>query len=227
MKIKIVFLLFVFASGCNISRNQEPMVLDPPEMQLKAEDLDFKTVSKFVFKPSCVGCHKTGGSSGGVNLETHENVFKHVPQIKLEVAGGLMPPKNPLSQLQMQVLNKWIDAGAKEFAGSITPLPPSGPQPPVPPSIPGQPNPPSNPQEVPFSVVMEKVFKISCVGCHSGDGGNMGNVNLENYEAAFQARTGMEAAIKEGRMPPSDMGLSITPEQKGLLLAWLNQGAKP
>ncbi len=211
MKFKFLFLFFMMASGCNISRDQQPMVLDPPETQLKAEDLDFRAVSKFVFIPSCVGCHKTGGASGGVNLETYESVFKHVPRIKLEVAGGLMPPGKPLNQLQVQLLNKWIDAGAKEHAGSIPPNPPTVP----------------TPEEIPFATVMEKVFQVTCTGCHSADAGNMGGINLETYDSIFESKVKIEAAVTEGRMPPPDMGLTLTKEQKNLLMGWLAQGAKP
>jgi len=222
MKFKILFLAFVlnclWLMGCNISRDQQPMLLDPPEMQLKAEELDFKTVSKFVFVPSCVGCHKAGASSGGVNLETYELVFKKITQIKLEVAGGLMPPSKPLNQLQVQLLNKWIDAGAREFTGAQ-------PQPVPAPNLPPAPVP--SPEVVTYTQVSEKVFKTSCTGCHSIDGGNMGEINLETYESVFSVRDNVQAAVEEGRMPPSDMGLSLTTEQKKLLLRWLGQGAKP
>ncbi|MCC2679092.1 MAG: hypothetical protein K0R29_1668 [Pseudobdellovibrio sp.] len=227
MKINNLLLAFVlnciWLAGCNISRDQQPMVLDPPETQLKAEELDFKTVSKFVFEPSCIGCHKAGSSSGGVNLDTYENVFKKITQIKLEVAGGLMPPGKPLNQLQVQLLNKWIDAGAKEFAGSQPP--PQSPSPGPSPQPDPHPGPP--PDEVTYVTVADKVFKTSCTGCHSTDGGNMGGINLETYESVFQERDSVQAAVEEGRMPPSDMGLSLTQEQKSLLLRWLGQGAKP
>jgi uncharacterized membrane protein len=55
----------------------------------------------------------------------------------------------------------------------------------------------------------------------------MGGINLETYESVFQERDSVQAAVEEGRMPPSDMSLSLTQEQKSLLLRWLGQGAKP
>lgn len=129
MKSSAFFFFVLAIIGCSGNREMQPLVLDPPESKMAAEDLDFKTVNERVFKLSCVSCHsETAGNSGEVNLETYDEVFKHIPQIKMEVSGGLMPPQNPLSASQSKLLAEWIDAGAKEKAGdSVAPAPPVPP----------------------------------------------------------------------------------------------------
>jgi hypothetical protein len=106
---------------------------------------------------------------------------------------------------------------------------PAAPAPPVPkPVAPPPPvvNPPvSGPVENPlFSEVREKVFKPSCFGCHSEAAGNVGDVNFENYDSAFEARFAAMTAVSEGRMPPRK---SLTEEQQKLLVAWVTGGARP
>lgn len=224
MKILIFILILLSVSACNIRRDLQPLNLDPPENKISAADLDFKTVNEAVFALSCVSCHSPKAHAGGVVLDNYENVFKNLPQIKMEVAGGMMPPGKPLNQLQTKMLNDWIDAGAKENAKD--PIP----QRPVPPVVvtPSVPTAPSNPpvEEIRFSVVMEKVIRTNCLGCHSEATGNSGDVNLESYAALFGRRDKVMELVNEQQMPPKS-GTPLTAEQKRLLVAWFTQGAKP
>jgi uncharacterized membrane protein len=236
MKLLLITLLF---TGCNISRNQKPMILDSPETQKTAAELDYKTVNEVVLQPSCVGCHSKGSEAGGVNLETYENVYKHAPQIKLEVAGGLMPPSKPLSSVQAKMLHDWIDAGAKEKPGdeiqnpSPVPTPlPEQPQPqpnpapaPAPTPTP-EPAPEPPPAEVTFTDVMNKVIKTNCLSCHAAATGNKGHVNLETYENVSANLSDLMEAVNEDRMPPKK-GIPLTAVQKQMLVSWFTQGAKP
>lgn len=215
-----VYILIFCVFGCSASREMQPLNLDPPENKVSADELDFALVNEKIFKPSCVGCHsEAAGNSGGVNLESYESVFEHVPQIKMEVTGGMMPPKSELSEKQTRLLADWIDAGALERAGDPVSAPPPTPTSPPP-------TPPPAPEVVTFSTVREKVLKTNCIGCHSEAAGNMGDVNLETYPSVFEKRTVLLEVVGEGRMPPKKK-TPLTVEQKRLFLLWLNQGAKP
>lgn len=74
-----------------------------------------------------------------------------------------------------------------------------------------------------FQDVQQEVINVSCVFCHSDQGGNPGAVNLENFSSVFQNRIASKAAIDSGRMPKPP--ISINDDQKNLFAAWLNIGA--
>ncbi|MBB6002824.1 hypothetical protein [Arcicella rosea] len=68
---------------------------------------------------NCLGCHKTGSISGGVNLESYASVKIYVDNKRLSGAinnltgYSPMPPIGKLTDCQLAVVKKWIDAGAK------------------------------------------------------------------------------------------------------------------
>lgn len=68
---------------------------------------------------NCLGCHKTGSISGGVNLESYASVKIYVDNKRLSGAinnltgYSAMPPIGKLTDCQLAVVKKWIDAGAK------------------------------------------------------------------------------------------------------------------
>lgn len=68
---------------------------------------------------NCVGCHKTGNLSGGVSLENYTQVKSYVDSKRLwgslnSLTGySPMPPIGKLTDCQLTVVKKWIDAGAK------------------------------------------------------------------------------------------------------------------
>jgi uncharacterized membrane protein len=139
---KIFFILAVTVlSSCNYSRMKKPLQLDEGVRKISSPDeITFKMVNEAVIQPMCLSCHsEAGGNRGGLNLENFENVFKNSHGIRLEVAGGTMPPRQQLSAEQIKLVTDWIDAGAHEN-GKVN----AGPQPPAP-----QPSPTPAPVEPP------------------------------------------------------------------------------
>lgn len=67
----------------------------------------------------CLGCHQAPSNSGGVNLSTYSNVKTYVDNKRLygsiTYSNGYigMPQDNKLTDCQILVFKKWIDAGAK------------------------------------------------------------------------------------------------------------------
>lgn len=98
------------------------------EIDLTKEKATFETVTKFIFKDKCLRCHKTGRAKADVNLEVYDKVFdwseyffpivtKGDPDasgVYTEVARGAMPPKNPLTDEEVEFIKRWIEEGAPE-----------------------------------------------------------------------------------------------------------------
>lgn len=83
------------------------------------QNVTFSKTIMPLLSTNCLGCHKTGSISGNVNLENYANVKTYVDNKRLSgainsLAGySPMPPIGKLTDCQLQVVKKWIDAGAK------------------------------------------------------------------------------------------------------------------
>jgi mono/diheme cytochrome c family protein len=83
-----------------------------------------------VFTQNCVSCHGAGRARGGIHLTDHDAVLKGGEEGAIVVAGKPeesllikslrklpgakpMPPRGPLSEDQIKVVEKWIKDGAK------------------------------------------------------------------------------------------------------------------
>ncbi len=75
---------------------------------------------------------------------------------------------------------------------------------------------------VDYATVKTKVLDAACVRCHSG-ANPRGGVRLETYQQVFEIRDSLRVQVDTGAMPPRAPGLS--PEQKALVLAWVDSGA--
>ena len=77
--------------------------------------VDYATVNSQVLQKRCTSCH---GSSGGVNLQTYNNVYNNRSRVRSAVVNGRMPPGSPLTSSQKTMLINWIDAGAPQSAAA-------------------------------------------------------------------------------------------------------------
>lgn len=78
--------------------------------------IDYALVNSQIFAPICVHCHsQMAGNSGGVNLETYQNVLMNLSDVQAAVATNFMPLNGPpLSQNLKNLLNTWIANGAPQ-----------------------------------------------------------------------------------------------------------------
>lgn len=117
-------LLLLGAGGCNYSIMKVQPAEVPRASLYKPSELSFSAVYSKVLRTNCTGCH---GTSGGVNLETYQEVKRHLNAIvQSTITTRQMPklPNMPLDSAQLGLLNAWIQAGAPETAGSDeVPLP--------------------------------------------------------------------------------------------------------
>ena len=228
-KCKILCLAMLFLFGCNYNQSKVSSDKMPATTQkiTSPDQLTYKLVKESVLLNACLKCHsEAGGNKGGINLENFENVFKNSHQIRIEVAGGTMPPTGKLSEEQIKIVTDWIDAGAAEngkVAGELpTPKPtptPTSTSTPIPAPVP---NP--VPQKISFEMVYNQVIKTNCLKCHSEIGGNHGEVNLEAYDRVFAKRFEVKFEIETNQMP-TQKGTALTEIQKKLILTWIQQGS--
>lgn len=86
----------------------------PPPAPIPVK-ISFEKILNQVIKTNCLKCHsEIGGNSGGVNLETYDNVFKKRIDIKSEITGNQMPPQEgtELTADQKKLILTWIDQGS-------------------------------------------------------------------------------------------------------------------
>jgi len=123
LRFFLFLLLLVAQVAC--SPEHRTSATFPDKSSYKLSELGFSTIQNRVLRPSCTGCHGTGG---GVNLETYENVKRNLPAIQRSVFVTQRMPKAPVPALtpsQLGVLNAWVEAGAPEAAPEEEPaLPP-------------------------------------------------------------------------------------------------------
>ncbi|MGE4130338.1 MAG: hypothetical protein AB7F86_01800 [Bdellovibrionales bacterium] len=82
---------------------------------------DFATVKARIFEPHCVSCH--AGFAG------YARVKRQIASIENMVMSNQMPMRGPLSDELKDLLSKWIQAGAPEFATGPGPGPGPNPDP--------------------------------------------------------------------------------------------------
>lgn len=216
-KWKLLFAAQLFLFGCNYNQSKNTgdtgaqiQKIVPPEQ------ITFKMLQTSVL-PECLRCHSAaGGNKGGISLETFADVFKNAHQIRIEVAGGTMPPTGKLSDAKIKMLTDWIDNGALENGGKPSEPPPAPVPTPAPEPTPTPvptPVPVPVPAEIKFEDVLTKVIKTSCLKCHSG---------FEIYENVFSKKELIKSEVTSGSMPQDS---TLTDEQKKLILNWIEQGA--
>lgn len=222
-------------AGNGSTGNQD--LCQPTDSQGAQDPPTFAEVRDKVFQVHCFTCHGNGGSAGGVNLETYAAAAPWAPQIKFDIVNDIMPkaPNPPVPQDQKNIVIAWVDAGAPENfeigncnePGSDTGSAPGSPDSgdstgPFDPSNPLEEVPPDN--EINYTLVREKIFKVSCFSCHSNAGGNVDGINLETYFNATQELEDIEEVIRENEMPPAPRpSLGNIPRQ--VLLRWIELGA--
>lgn len=186
--------------------------------QEKVETLSYGVVSQQVFTPHCASCH---GSSGGVNLQSYEEVTRVLAGIKKTVFHDkTMPKGSSLTQDELSILWNWIEIGSPEFAkdGSQEPLP-----------------------EVllpTYDSINKNIFQASCVSCHnvSGTGkrilldrDSLLDSPLELVLPSNPDESGLVLAVERSdkkRMPPAENGFSeLSEEAKMAIRTWIENGA--
>jgi uncharacterized membrane protein len=217
-------MLCMFQVGCNYSLSKTPLIFSEGQGQLDqipaGAIVSYEVAAKAIISPRCLECHsRAGGDADGINLETYENVTANLDIIKSAVLSDSMPKNRAkLSTKEKQILIAWIDAGAPLDGKPIsTPSPTPIPVPPVP--VPPTPD----SETVTYQMVKTAVIIPRCLNCHSNEGGNRGEINLESYENVAAAAPEIAKEIESGSMP-RPRNKPLTSEQKTMILKWIEIG---
>jgi mono/diheme cytochrome c family protein len=159
------------------------------------------------------------------------NQTKLIPTIKMT----MNPTKLTLAALAAS-FSFAVAASAQDAATPAAPMPPVAPLPPA-----------SAKTGLTYVTDIKPVFDANCVKCHSGDKPKAhlhldtldGILKGNKWGPVLKAGDGVNSLIvkavghqlkdKDGWMPPMPNkaeAKTLTPEQIGLVIAWINQGAK-
>jgi mono/diheme cytochrome c family protein len=157
--------VLLLASACDF-RTEKAIAGDRTHTHIDTRQISFQYVYDHVFAPKCCHCH---GSSGGVSLETYEDVVYHLARIKerVLVLRDMPKPPNPgLDTSEADLLQAWILAGAPRDPINPQPSPSPDPSPSPTPS----PEPSWEPIVSTFEGIHARVFEPRCSSCHNPDG---------------------------------------------------------
>lgn len=83
------------------------------------QNVSFSKTIMPLITTNCLGCHQAGNLSAGVSLETYASIKSYVDSKRFYGAVSYstgyfpMPPSRKLTDCQLYVISKWINAGAK------------------------------------------------------------------------------------------------------------------
>jgi len=219
-----------------------------------AERFDFQRDIRPILENSCVSCHGPRQQKGGFRLDSSEHLRKggengapfgngksaeadFIHRVARVDADEAMPPKESqaLKPEQVGKLRAWIDAGAPWPEGfvirdttaleltkaDLAKLPPAANR------------------KIDFVKDVQPIFAGACYDCHGPKhqeanfrldhkptlfaGGELGAALVKGDGAASTLIHFVAGLRPEGRMPKK--GDPLTPEQIGILRAWIDQGA--
>ncbi len=117
----VVFLLF-----CGLSANSyERIASEKADLQV----VGFDMVKRVFEAGSCNSCHSPTKPSAGIIIGTYDEIMSQVglvvpgkPEFSLlyqSIADGIMPPFEPLSSLDVEIVRSWIADGAQPESQGI------------------------------------------------------------------------------------------------------------
>lgn len=170
----------------------------------------------FVSNCALSGCHDANSASEGIILNSYANIMNtgeiragnarnsKAVEVLTETGDDLMPPGNPLSAEQIQLITDWVNQGAlNNYCNEACDT--SG--------------------EKTFSDFVSPLVQTNCQGCHSGSN-PQGDISLTNYsEIRVIAADGRLSGVLNGsgyaQMPP---GTSLSTCQIQSVQKWISAG---
>ena len=79
-------------------------------------------------------------------------------------------------------------------------------------------------EQINYQIILDKVMAKNCLNCHSVNGGNRGNLNLEGYTNTLKNINLIREEIISKDMPKSP-GVPLSSQQVELIIQWIDAGA--
>ncbi len=238
-EIKNLFLLILAGASvvsCGYFGPSSPTLTQSVLTPQQKASLSYETVRTAVFTQSCTGCH---GSLGGVNLESYDSVIQNLALVERAVFQTKTMPKGfSLTRDQEAILKAWIEMGAPEKPGQGTPAPTPDPTATPEPTPEPTPTPVPEPLKATFESIKQNVLTNKCIYCHSGSG-QAKHIPIDTVDALVNSpreivipgnadESGLVLAIErddDKRMPPPNVGKSLSDDEKQVIREWINNGA--
>lgn len=113
---KLLTLIILSSSlfGCVGDDSTTPTKPVSPSPTTPTATVSFSSV-KNVINQQCTTCHTSVGRtpSAGISFDTDSSIVSRASQIKNRVSNRTMPPSNPLSAADIQLISDWVSQGAK------------------------------------------------------------------------------------------------------------------
>ncbi len=228
--------------------------VDVSKLPAPAATFDFSRDIQPMLEQNCVSCHGEARQKGKLRLDTREGLMRGGEDGKVIVEGRSaesalihdvarlvedmeMPPKKEkaLAAPQIALLRAWIDAGAPWPSGVTLSTPAQSD---VDPAKLAQ-MPPAASHHIDFINEIQPLFENACYECHGPKkqeagfrldhkptvfrGGELGPAITPGKSAESLLVQFVAGVRDEGVMPKK--GPRLSPEQIGLLRAWIDQGA--
>lgn len=216
----LISMLALFSTtACNYSRMKDESSIRPSARQTHdLGSVDFKLVQTTVLGPRCYGCHTPEtGSKGNSNLFSYNDVRAQLGRVNYRALEAKdMPPGNPLSSDEIQILSDWMESGAPEVqiagAGGEDKQLEQGP---------------TN-----FAKVRDGIFASKCLSCHQTKLSDTGEIlskaaadlDLTNFmQVRDKVSVIFDRVIVKQDMPVQPLP-SLSPRERRVLLKWFELG---
>lgn len=120
MKKAVILYLFPFTLllffYCSCTADKEETIID----KCGLENISFSSDIQPILEASCVECHSSLFSRGGIKLDSYDNVQdaaddgRLLGAVKHEPDYTAMPPSGKLDSCQIARIEEWIDKGYPE-----------------------------------------------------------------------------------------------------------------
>jgi uncharacterized membrane protein len=238
MKRLIFIVILICIGGLPISIMFVTSCTHEPNFISELDTVCFEKQILPIMQTSCAmsGCHSQGGGESGFDATSYESIMSIVNPgnakksklyqvITQTYAGNMMPPDNPLTEVQRNLIMVWIEQGAKKTT--------------CPDSVPSTPDTTiTTIDTLCFVQNVLPIFTSNCAmsSCHSA-ASHVGGYNLSDYTNIMNSGDGVvpfnpnatkiyQVTVLSGeeRMPPFPSP-ALTANQRETIRKWIAEGA--
>lgn len=209
--MKLLLALFLLLGACNYNKVKTKGAGTGAASKAQLENPDFETVNSTVLIPKCVGCHSNaGGNRGGTNLEGYAAVKALLPRVMYRALDAKTMPEPPdkLTQMQLDVLEKWWNLGAPErLVGGVVEKPIGDLE--------------KGPTD--WAKIREGIFRAKCLDCHQPPNPEA-KLDLSSLEVVREHMGEIVNAVFIKNSMPKPPYRAFTPVESRVFMKWVTNG---
>lgn len=207
--MRFLIALFLVLGACNYNKVKTKGAGANAVSKAQRENPDFDTVNAVVLGPKCVSCHNDSKMEGGANLKGFANVKGLLGRVMFRaIDAKTMPPGKPLSQIEIDVLERWWNLGSPErLVGGVD-------------------NKPSTDLEkgpTDWTKIKEGILRTKCLDCHQPPEPE-GKLDLSDLDVVREHMGEIVNAIFIKNSMPKAPYPSFTPVESRVFMKWVTNG---